>query len=357
MLATPREAGTAGSLAARAAVAAHLTALGFTVRAEPFRFTPSTLWALPVLGAGLGWLGLILLPLLVSPGVPAWGALLVWTLGAASLAALAWGIGAGSAMLPFGGEPREDANLIATRGPGVRRWIVAHLDSKAQGHSMAGRLVAVWMLLAAAAVLTALAAARLRAPLPIGAAAVGAGLGVLAGTLAGRGRLKGASVGARDNASGVLAALAAAGLATVDIGVLITSAEEFGLVGARAFAQRHAGELEGCEVVNLDTLDDVGALAVVYHDATGEILARATAAALGPLGLPVRCRRLPLGILVDSLPLARAGARAITVARLDWSTLRRIHTPQDDAGGLAFDTAERVGQALASSFDLSGKAR
>lgn len=350
MLAAPREAGTPEAARAREAVAAYLSSLGFTVQSEPFRFAPSTLWALPVLGAGLGWLGLILLPLLVLPHTPSWGALVVWAVGAVSLGAVAWGIGAGWTALPLGGAPREDANLVATRGPRVWRWIVAHLDSKAQGHSMAGRLAAVWMLIAAAAGLTVLAAARISGALPVGVAGAGAGLAVLAGALAGRGRLKGTSIGARDNASGVLAALALAeALGDDETGIVVTGAEEFGLVGSRAFVQRHRAELAGQAVINLDTLDDTGALVVVRHDENGAALAEAVAAALAPVGLPVRRRRLPLGILVDSLPLARAGARAVTVARLDWSTLRRIHTARDTADGLAFDTAQRVGRALANA--------
>jgi hypothetical protein len=347
LLASPREAGTPEAAAAREVVAAHLSALGFTVTQQAFRFSPSSLWALPILGGGLGWLGLVTLPLLVSPRTPPWGAAVVWSLGAASLALVAWGIGAGWTALPLGGALREDANLIATRGPRVRRWIVAHLDTKAQGHSMAGRLVAVWALMVAAALLTVLAAVRLRAPVPLGAAAVGTAAAVLAGALAGRGRLTGKSLGARDNASGLLAALVAAeGLTGDATGILVTGAEEFGLVGARAFIQARAGELAGCEVVNLDTLDDTGTLAVVGHDAAGLALAQEVAAQLGASGLAARPRRLPLGILVDSLPLARAGAKAVTVGRLDWSTLRRIHTPRDTPDGVAFDTAERVGRAL-----------
>jgi hypothetical protein len=53
-----------------------------------------------------------------------------------------------------------------------------------------------------------------------------------------------------------------------------------------------------------------------------------------------------MGILVDGIPLARAGARAVTIGRLTWGTLRRIHTPRDHAEGFAFDTAARVGAAL-----------
>jgi hypothetical protein len=61
----------------------------------------------------------------------------------------------------------------------------------------------------------------------------------------------------------------------------------------------------------------------------------------------VHRRRLPAGILVDSLPLARAGARAITIGRLTWRTLRLIHTPADRPDGLSLELAEAVGRALA----------
>lgn len=349
----PREAGTPAARGVRDAVEVYLRSLGYAVERQPFRFSPSSLWALPLLGAGLGWLALVLAPLLLLPAAPAAGALAVWLLGAASLAALAGAVGTGRVALPpgrgIGGDGlREDANLIATRGRGVRRWIVAHLDSKAQGHSMAGRLVAVWLLFAAAAGLTALAAARLGGPIPAAPVAAGAGLALGAGALAGRGRLRGLSPGARDNASGLLAALAAAAAARDRrIGVLITGAEEFGLVGARAFARARRAALAGAEVVNLDTLDDAGRLYLVSHDARGAQLADREAKHLAALGIPLRRRRLPPGILVDSHPLARAGAAAVTVARLDWATLRRIHTPRDTPDDLRFETAIRVGRAVA----------
>jgi hypothetical protein len=88
---------------------------------------------------------------------------------------------------------------------------------------------------------------------------------------------------------------------------------------------------------------------VVRHDAHGAGAAAAAARRLGSLGLTVRARRLPLGILVDSLPLARAGAAAVTIGRLTWRTLRVIHTPADVPETLALETAERVGRALAAN--------
>jgi hypothetical protein len=345
ILAHHREAGTPEAERARGVVADHLTALGYRVSIQRFRFHPSALLGLPILGAGLGASALLALPLLTLPGMPAAGALAVWSTVLAATICLATGIAAG--WLTFG-EAREDANLIAVRSEApIRRWIVAHLDTKAQGQSMAGRLVAVWVLAAAIVGSGLLAVARLWGPIPLWLGAAGGLLAMVAGALAGRGRLRGTSRGARDNGSGVVAALAFAETASDrETGVLITGGEEFGLVGARVFA-RHQGSLEGVEVVNIDTVDDEGPLFVVSHDPGGATHAEALAARLGSLGLPVRTRRLPVGILVDSLPLARAGATAVTVGRLTWRTLRVIHTPADVPEGLSLEAAERVGRALA----------
>lgn len=347
LLAQHREAGTAEAETARAIVTDHLTSLGYRVSRQHFRFHPSALLGLPILGAGVGAAALLALPLLVLPGVAGWGALAVWSLILASSTLIAGGVAAGWLTL---GEAREDANLVAVRGEAApRRWIVAHLDTKAQAQSMAGRLVAVWVLLAALACGAGLAVARLLAPVPLWAAGIGAALAVLAGALAGRGRLRGTSRGARDNGSGVVAALAfAEDSADEETGVLITGAEEFGLVGARMFA-RIQGSLAGVVAINLDTIDGAGPLFVVRHDAAAVAAAGSVAARLECLSLPVRSRRLPLGILVDSLPLARAGAAAVTIGRLTWSTLRVIHTPADVPETLSLEVAERVGRALAAN--------
>jgi hypothetical protein len=346
VLALPREAGTPAAAEARNLVASHLEALGWRVERRPFAFRPSGLVGFPVFGGGLGGLALLLLPLLASRSAPAWAAALVLAGGLALLIVLAVGIGLG--WLSLGGASREDANLVATRGDApVRRWIVAHLDTKAQVQSMAGRLVAVWVIGLAIAVLLALAIGRLWEPVPLYAAGAGAVLAVVAGALAGRGKLRGTSHGARDNGTGVAAALAAAEQTRdASTGILITGAEEFGLVGARVFVRERPVELLGAEVVNLDTIDQEGELAVVCHDARGATLGQAEALRLADAGLPARVRRLPLGILTDSVPFARAGIPAITIGRLTWRTLRVIHTPRDTADGLSLEMAIRVGRAL-----------
>jgi hypothetical protein len=346
ILSTPREAGTPEAHEARAIVSSYLTQLGYRVTLQKFSFTPASLRAFPLFGAGLGGLALVLLPFLASAGPPAWAALAVWTVGVAGLSILAAGAGLG--WVPLGDPPREDANVIATRGDQPpRRWIVAHLDTKAQGHSMAGRLVAVWVTALTVIVLTLLTFLRLRAPLPWIAILPGLALAIVAGALAGRGRLRGRSHGARDNGSGIAAALTAAeSTADPRVGILITGAEEFGLVGARVFA--HAGgRQEGTEFVNLDTIDQEGTLFLVSHEGRGTALAALLEPCLSEIGLPIRRRRLPLGIFVDSAPLSRTGGAAMTIGRLTWNTLRRIHTPADTADGLSLEVAQRVGRAVA----------
>ena len=349
LLSMTREAGTPSAEEARSIAADFLRGLGYTVTAQRFSFNPSSLNAFPLFGAGLGGIAVVLLPLLTFPAVPGWGAIVVLACGLGGLILLAVGVGLG--WISLGGKPREDANLLAVRGTvPVTRWVVAHLDTKAQAQSMAGRLVAVWVISVGIAALIALCAARLMETVPLPLAASGASVAVLAGALAGRGRLRGLSQGARDNGTGVAAALAMA-QASQDAatGVLITGAEEFGMVGARVFVNSDRAHLESSVAINLDTIDQEGELYLVTHDRRGADLAAGEARRLIAAGLSPRTRQLPLGILVDSLPLARAGIPALTIGRLTWRTLRLIHTPKDAPEGLSLETAMRVGRALAAN--------
>jgi hypothetical protein len=350
VLDTPREAGTPAVAHARRLVSDHLAGLGYQVREQPFTFYPSSLNAMPMFGAGLGWLTLLQIPLCTVAGAPRWAALAAWLLGLLALGGLVRGTALGGSSL--GSGVREDANLIATRGSGpVRRWYVAHLDSKAQGHSLAGRAVGVVVALLAVLALTTLALLRLRGPVDSDTMAYVAILALAACGLAARGALRGGTPGARDNGSGLLAALVAAEVASGEgVGVLITGAEEFGLVGARVFAREHGPQLLGVEVVNFDILDDQGALYVVSHDPSGGRLADREAERLEATRLVVRRRSQPLWAFADSQPLSRAGAAAVTVARLDWATLRKVHTSRDTPAGMAFETAESVGRLVAGAI-------
>jgi hypothetical protein len=344
LIAHGREAGTPGATAARQAIARFLTDLDFTIQEQPFTFNAGVYRALPACGALLVLFSVLEIPLLMRTG-PAWGAVAA-VLALVSLALIVTIRILSGTRAP--GATRTDANLIAHRGDGpVRCWLVAHLDTKAQGHSMAGRLVALWMTVVALAGLIAAAWLRLGGPQPMGAA-VGAGAaGVVAGLLLAGGRLEGESPGARDNGSGLLAVLTAAELATDHgIGIIITGAEEFGLAGARALARERHALLRETEVINVDTVDDEGNLFVVTHGVADDLAARVLVRVAGLA--PARRRRLPLGIMVDGVPLARLASGTVTIGRLSWGTLRRMHTARDDASGYALATAELLGERLAT---------
>ncbi|MGE0352771.1 MAG: M28 family peptidase [Gemmatimonadales bacterium] len=339
-----RESGSPEAADARGRIAAFLLRNGWSVEEQPFRYHPAAPMALPLLGAGLGWLGLLLIPLLTLPAIPVWTALAVWVVGLGGVIAMS--AAAAFGWSSFGREPRQDSNLIARPAAGLRPriWVSAHYDTKAQGHSMAGRLVAVWVLALGLVGQLALVVWRFRETPPLAAVAATAALAVAAGFLSGRGRLRGRSPGARDNGSGLLAALEAAEAAReAGVGLLVTGAEEFGLVGARVLAQEQPDLVRGSIVVNFDTVDDRGRYRVVTHDATGRALAREAVASMAGELLP-RIHRLPAGILVDSVAFARAGAGSITFARLDWETFRRIHTPRDTLDGLTFESAIGLGR-------------
>ncbi len=347
ILSTSREAGTEGAHQARRTLREHLSALGYAVEEEPFRFSASSLTAYPLFGAGLGWLMLIQIPLLTVPRAPAWAALATWLIGGLALGVLVAGVSRGWA--PMRGQTRETANIVATRGSTpVNRWVVAHYDTKAQGLSLAGRLLAMVYASAVLLGLTLLAVLRLRGAIDVDIVAGAAALTLLACGLAGRGAIRGESTGARDNGTGLLAALTVAQHSTdPGTGILLTSAQQFGLLGARIFAQEHGPSLPGVEVVNLDTIDDQGPLKVWYHDEVGAGFASQVARRLGQDGAPVVKRKVSRAAAVDSVPLARSGASAVTVSRFDWATLRRIHTARDTPDDMQFKTAEAVGRALA----------
>jgi hypothetical protein len=350
LLARSREAGTEETARARRELAAFLAGHGYSVIEHPFSCSPRALAVLPVVGSGLVALALLLAPLLLI-AVPPWLPLAVLVTGVALVTALAAATGLGR--LGDLHASRTDANLIVTRAAQLPRcWIVAHLDTKAQGHSLAGRLVAIG--LAILALLAALGAVLWRIPVAIPAeAALGVTILLLvAGGLLLRGRLEGQSSGACDNGSGLLALLTAAEHnSDPGLGFVITSAEEFGMLGAEALARERPDLFRQATVINLDTLDDRGTLFVVRHDDRSAMLGRRAAELFADIAPRIRERRLPIGILVDSLPLSEVARETITLGRLDWATLKRIHTPADAPGTLQYTTARAVGQTLASRFD------
>jgi Zn-dependent M28 family amino/carboxypeptidase len=183
-----------------------------------------------------------------------------------------------------------------------------------------------------------------------GLAALTAGVPLLFLVLAGAGN---ASPGAIDNASGAalvvhLAEVLAEARPDVALTVLITGAEELGVVGATAYrllAQR-TGLLErqaeqGLYILNFDGIGGDGRLALVGGDVRSQ-LAAAIRASCVDLQLPLG--RLPLvGALFDHVPFAEAGFDAVSLVTVG-AAGRSVHTPADSVDKLDVEGFRQAGE-------------
>jgi hypothetical protein len=321
---------------------AQLRAWGYEVSLQHFTTTHRRITAVSVAGAGLGWTALAAVPLLALP-MPAIPAATIVLVLPALVGLVATGIAGGQ--LPVSAPQIPCANVVAVRGTPTR-WVVAHYDSKRQALSLAARVVAAAVAVTGVAVLVALGAARVFGPVSWSVALGGAAISLVGGGLLSRGTLDDGSPGAVDNASGVIAALAAAECArnASDIGVLITDAEEWGMEGARTWA---AGTEVSICFVNFDGLDERGPVWITPHgggdpDVTPGLRRAATAE-----GFRVSSRALPSAIPVDGQALATAGHRGVTVSRGNWETVRVVHTTRDAPERVTLETAAALGRSAA----------
>ena len=349
LAASGRPAGSASETAARQYAHGQLAELGFSVHEVPFEYSafPGRM-ATPTVGVALA------LSLVVSAASALLGAhrtadavLFVGLVVTAVFVRRMLGDG----VLDVPWMRRRGVNLVATRGsatPSV--WLVAHLDTKSQPIPSAVRVIGVVAL--TVVVLLALGATVLmfagNAPrtlwwIILVAGALGA-LPVIASVVGDH------SDGAVDNASGVAAVLSAAALVApnVDVGVLLPSAEELGLAGARAFVR---GRARGV-ALNCDGVDDEGALVIMYNGALPQRLVSAMASVGDADLIAQRVRRMPLGLLTDSTAFTAAGWESVTVSHGSLATLRRVHTPGDSLARLRGSSIGKVAALLARAVEV-----
>lgn len=342
-IAVPRLPGTPALPDVTTRIAGQLERWGFQVERQPFTTSSRRLTAASLGAAGLGWVALLLLPLLVLP-VSGWIVAVVASGLLGLVAIVTHGVAEG--YVPVGLPAIRAENLVAIRGRAPRWWLVAHLDSKSQRFSLRGRVLAVLAVAVAGVLLVVLLALRVTGPVPwpvaFGVVGLVAGwAGVLSAAAPGND-----SPGAVDNASGMIAALAAArALATHhDVGVLFTGAEEFGMEGARVWCR---GASADGVFVNFDGLDGRGGYRVIRHPGCEREAARSLAAALGETGTPASVGPLPPGVMVDGAVLARHGLSGVTVSRGDWTTLGVVHTGRDVPERVHVPDLVEAGRAVA----------
>lgn len=342
----PRPAGSDAEERARRHAEHALEASGFALAREPFSYSefPGR-YATPIGGAmgavtvlAAAWIGLT--------RHAGYGAFAMLAVGLLVLAAFARSM-LGDAVLNLPLMRRTGVNVTATRGGTAPRvWLVAHLDSKSQPVPSLLRVAGV-MMLVSALLLAVVAAVLQLASLPHRMVWWLAVLDAIVGAVPVVASVVGAkSPGALDNASGAAAVLSAAELleARAPVGILLTSAEELGLAGARAWARAHAPGV----ALNCDGVDDEGELTIM-HGPNPPI--DVISAMRGATGSEMRVRRMPLGLLTDSVALADRDWRAVTLSRGSLSSLRRVHTPDDSLARLRGTGIEEVATVLARAAE------
>lgn len=363
----PRPAGGDAERVAREHCAGALRAIGFTVETQDFEYsTFPGRWGTPI-GGVFTMLIFVVAGHLGAHAHPG-AALMLLVAGAAALGIFARRMG-GDAVLNLRRARARSTNLVATRGTPTL-WLVAHLDSKSQPVPIGARAIGVMGSIAMWIAAAVLAFVQLYVPVTLGLWITITLLGVLASVPVALSIVGTRSPGALDDASGVVTVLRTAELLPrgIQIGVLLTSAEELGLAGARAWARETSATARGLlgaldsasktraretrasafqGVLNVDGVDDIGGLRLIYSG-------RPPRALLGIFGAdwPRPSRLLP-GVLMDGVALADAGWEVLNISKGSWRTVSRIHTPGDDLVSLTGSGAEEVATMLAGAITAS----
>ncbi len=366
----PRRVGSGEEEKVAQEIAARLEQFGWQVKRQPFQFSAafSIILAFEILAGEL-----LILAALWTRGT--WVAalcaalllLLVAGFGPLNKAARAGSLtpetggrpSRWSALLQKLGRPYRTANLVAEL-PGAPEeaalphlYLVAHYDSKSQRLPLGLRMALFSVTLAGAAAFAGFSLAQPAFPgvQPIttasGVLALLASLPLLFGQDVGN-----ASPGAIDDASGVGLVLHLAECLgrrpdwqdRLRVRLLITSAEEWAVMGAAAYVREHLAGLRcqsqrgGLYVLNFDGVGVKGRLC--YVGGSNRLLALIREACR-ELSLPLSRFNL-VGALFDHLPFAEAGLEAIsltTVGRASWW----VHTPQDSADKLDAEGFRQAG--------------
>jgi hypothetical protein len=333
-----------------------LAQLGFDVDVIPFEFfTFPARWVPSITATLFAAISLVAGYLTVERNSPAAAASVAIIAAVIVAKAASWLGSAGVTSLQIGRS--ASSNLVAKR-PAYRHrepriWIVAHMDSKSQTIPMLVRVISITVftllflgmigMLCAILVMHSGFGMTLREPVIQQLSSSVHMLSILSAVSAVPVILcfiRNESKGALDNATGVATVILAAELIgnREDVAVLITSAEELLMAGARDFAKSVSPSI----AINCDTIDDEGRfLFMASGRLTGPLaeavdraakkssVVRRTRASSSSVGGHLR-PMIP-GIVADNVAFTSAGWNSFTLSRGNLGTLSRVHTSSDRA--------------------------
>ena len=371
-LAFPRLVGSTGEANTQDYIVQQFTALGLEVSREPFSFTKFPAEVLPRLLCGL------FVPVVLS--VPWFGERFPIPVCLVCLLSLSIALLFTQWQKQFEGlydvgRRHRSENIVATNGrkpndntPAL--LFVAHYDSKSQVLPIAVRAVAYGIAIVGLIVLTIVMVIEVLtlAWIPDSITLVWlpdfivwsvAGTTTFCLVLLQINLTQNRSPGGFDNASGVGVMLEVARVVMArgekkPITFLAAGAEEYGMCGALRYVQKHADEYDqkNTYVINLDGLGVGNSVNVVTRYGippvrTANVLAELFRASGESLGIQVLERYLPIGVGLDSIPIASHGFETVTLTAGDVGRVAlKIHSKQDRCDLLNMESLQQVGELI-----------
>ena len=371
-LAFPRLVGSSGEATAQDYIVHQFTALGLDVSRESFFFTKFPAEVLPRLLCGL------FVPVVLS--VPWLGERFPIFVCLACLLSLAVALLFTQWQKRFEGvydvgRKYYSENIVATNGrkPNDKTpalLFVAHYDSKSQVLPIAVRAVAYGIAIVGLIVLTIVMVVEVATLawfpdyitlvwLPNFIVWGVAGITTLCLLLLQINFTQNHSPGGFDNASGVGVMLEVARVVMAcdeekSITFLAAGAEEYGMCGALRYVQTHADEYDQSNtyVINLDGLGVGNGVNVVTHYGipavrTTDMLAEMFQTSGKALSIQVLERYLPIGVGLDSIPIASHGFETVTLTAGNVGRVAlKVHSKQDRCDLLDVKSLQQVGELI-----------
>ena len=363
-LAFPRLVGSAGESKAQDYIVQQFSELGLNVTREPFSFTKFPAEVFPRLLCG------IFVPVVIS--VPWLGDRFPIPECFVCLFSLFIALLCTQWQKRFEGlydvgKRHHSENIVGTNGrkpndntPAL--LFVAHYDSKSQVLPIAVRAVAYGIAIIGLTALTIVMVIKVltvawQPPVPIVWGI--AGITTVCLLLLQINFTQNRSPGGFDNASGVGVMLEVARvLVALDeeksITFLATGAEEYGMCGALRYVQKHADkhDRENTYVINLDGLGVGNGVNVITRYGmppiqTANVLADRFQASGESLSIQVSERYLPIGVGLDSIPIASRGFETVTLTAGDVGRVAlKVHSRQDRCDLLNTESLQQVGELI-----------
>ena len=364
----PRLVGSVGEVKAQDYIVEQFTALGLDVSWEPFSFTKFPAEVLPRI------LSALFVPVVLF--VPWFGERFPLLLCLACLLSLfiamfftQWQKRL-EGLYDIGRRHRTE-NIIAKNGTkqddnSPAFLFVAHYDSKSQVLPIALRAVSYGIAIIGLIILTTVMLIKLftHVWLPNYMVWSVAGITSVCLLLLQTNLTQNRSPGAFDNASGVGVMLEVARVVMAcdeekSVTFLATGAEEYGMCGALRYIQAHADEYdrENTYVINLDGLGVGNGVNVVTRYGippvrTTRALADLFRVSGESLGVRVSERYLPIGVGLDSIPIASRGFETVTLTAGEvGSVALKIHSKHDQSDLLNIESLQRVGELIVNVIE------